>query len=74
MTDIDKPSEPAALLARELQRRGVTHRDLADRLTRMGDPTTEGEIAERISGGAVTAAFFAECCEAIGVPVINLDF
>lgn len=74
MNDIDKPTEPAALLARELQRRGITHRDLAQRLTQLGVPTTEREIAERISGAALTASLFAQCCEAMGAPVINLDF
>lgn len=64
----------AALLKSELQRRKVSYRELASLLTRMGVPHTEREVTDRIEGGDFTAAFFAQCCEAIGAPAIHLDY
>jgi hypothetical protein len=64
----------SALLKGELQRRGVTPRGLAERLARMGLPETEQELEALISQGEFTTGFFVQCFEAIGAPVITLDF
>jgi hypothetical protein len=62
------------LLSAELERRRITHGELATRLAGLGLPETEQELADRIGRGEFSAAFFAQCCEAIGAPVLKLDF
>jgi hypothetical protein len=62
------------LLKEELQRRGIGYRDLAQRLTRMGLPTSEQEVAAAIAAGDFPATFMVQCFEAMGAPVISLDY
>jgi hypothetical protein len=62
------------LLKNELQRRGIGYRDLAERLALMGLPTSEREVTEAIDTGDVPATFLAQCFEAMGAPVIHLDY
>ncbi len=50
----------------ELRRRGVTYSQLAEKLTAMGIPETERNIANKISRGGFTAAFQLQCLVAIG--------
>lgn len=61
-----------ALLKAELKRRNVGYRELAEKLTTMGIPETERNIANKISRGGFTAAFFLQCLEAIGCTVLRL--
>jgi hypothetical protein len=49
------------ILKAELKRRNIGYRDLADKLTAMGTPETDRNIANKISRGGFTAAFFIEC-------------
>jgi hypothetical protein len=60
------------LLKAELKRRGVSYRDLAEKLTAMGIPETERNIANKISRGGFTAAFFIQCLVAIGCQTVRL--
>lgn len=60
------------LLKGELKRRGVGYRELAEKLTAMGVPETERNIANKISRGGFSAAFFAQCLDALGVNELNL--
>lgn len=60
------------LLKAELKRRNVGYRDLAEKLTAMGSPETERNIANKISRGGFTAAFFLQCMEAIGARELTL--
>lgn len=60
------------LLKAELKRRGVGYRELAERLTAQGTPETERNIANKISRGGFTAAFFLQCLTAIGVDTLRL--
>jgi len=61
------------LLKAELKRKGVGYRDLAEKLTAMGTPETERNIANKISRGGFTAAFFIQCLSAIGSRELRLD-
>jgi len=61
------------LLKAELKRRGVGYRELAEKLTAMGTPETERNIANKISRGGFTAAFFIECLSAIGAHTLRLE-
>lgn len=61
------------LLKAELKRRGVGYRELAEKLTAMGLPETERNLANKISRGGFTAAFFLQCLSAIGTPDVRLN-
>jgi hypothetical protein len=55
------------LLKSELKRKGIGYRELAEKLTAMGVPETERNLANKISRGGFTAAFLFQCCDAMGV-------
>jgi hypothetical protein len=60
------------LLKAELKRRGVGYRELAEKLTAQGTPETERNLANKISRGGFTAAFFLQCLAAIGAQSVRL--
>ena len=62
-----------ALLKSELKRKNISYRDLAERLTTMGTPESERNIANKISRGGFTAAFILQCFAAIGSQVVRLE-
>lgn len=61
-----------AILKAELKRRNIGYRELAEKLTAMGTPETDRNIANKISRGGFTAAFFIECLVAIGCQSVRL--
>lgn len=61
------------LLKAELKRRGVGYRELAEKLTAQGTPETERNLANKISRGGFTAAFFIQCLVAIGCASLRLE-
>lgn len=73
MRDDDWAERAKGLLKAELKRRNVGYRELADKLTAMGVPESERNIANKISRGGFTAAFFLQCLSAIGCTVVRLD-
>jgi hypothetical protein len=73
MRDDEWSEKAKALLKSELKRRNVAYRDLADKLTAMGIPENERNIANKISRGGFTAAFFLQCLSAIGCQSLRLD-
>jgi len=60
------------LLKAELKRHDVSYRELAEKLTAMGVPETERNIANKIARGGFTAVFFIQCLEAVGCKTLNL--
>lgn len=60
------------LLKAELKRKGVGYRELAEKLSAMGAPETERNIANKISRGGFTAAFMLQCLEAVGAQEVRL--
>ena len=60
------------LLKGELKRRGVTYRDLAEKLAAIGVQETERNLNNKISRGGFTAAFFLQCLDAIGARDVRL--
>lgn len=62
------------LLKQELAARQVDARELARLLSLLGLEVSEAEVADRLDHGGIDAAFFVQCCEAIGAPVVSLDF
>jgi hypothetical protein len=61
------------LFKAELKRRNIGYRELAEKLTAMGIPETERNIANKISRGGFTAAFFIQCLSAIGCTSLRLE-
>ena len=61
------------ILKAELKRRNVGYRELAEKLTAMGTPETDRNIANKISRGGFTAGFFIECLVAIGCTSLRLE-
>lgn len=61
------------LLKAELKKRGLGYRDLAEKLTAMGIPETERNIANKISRGGFTAVFLVQCLSAIGASSLRLE-
>ena len=61
------------LLKAELKKRGLGYRELAQKLSDMGIPETERNIANKISRGGFTAVFFVQCLVAIGCLVLRLE-
>lgn len=61
------------LLKGELKRRGVTYRELAERLEAKGTHETERNLNNKISRGGFTAGFLILCLEAIGAKELRLD-
>ncbi len=61
------------MLKAELKRRGVSYRELAEKLTAMGTPDSERNLANKIARGTFTAAFFVQCLVAIGAREVRLD-
>ena len=61
------------LLKAELKKRGIGYRELAEKLTEMGIPETERNIANKISRGGFTAVFLVQCLVAIGCDILRLQ-
>ena len=61
------------ILKAELARRHVSYRELAERLGAIGWKDNERNIANKLSRGTFTAAFFVACLDAIGCKTLRLD-
>lgn len=72
-TTIDWAERAKGLLKAELKRRNVGYRELAEKLTADGFPETERNIANKISRGGFTAAFFIQCLSVIGCTALRLE-
>ena len=57
----------------ELKRRGIKYADLAEKLTAIGMKESERNIANKISRGSFTAAFFMMCMVVIGAHSVSLE-
>lgn len=60
------------LLKAELKKRNMTYADLAEKLTAVGTPDAAANIANKISRGSFSAAYFVQCLEAIGCKNLTL--
>ena len=73
MRDDDWAERAKGLLKAELKRRNVGYRELADKLTADGTPESERNLANKISRGGFTAAFFLQCLTVIGCQSLRLE-
>lgn len=60
------------ILKAELKRRGITYAQLAEKLSTLGINENERNLANKISRGSFTAAFFMMCMEVIGANNVTL--
>lgn len=73
MPDKEWQDRVKGLLKAELKRRNLGYRELAERLTAMGIPETERNIANKIARGGFTAVFFVQCLVAIGCQTLTVS-
>lgn len=73
MPDKDWQDRVKGLLKAELKRRNMGYRELAEKLTAIGIPETERNIANKIARGGFTAVFFVQCLVAIGCTSLRLE-
>lgn len=71
--EIDWAARVKGLLKGELKRRGISYRELAEKLEPLGVHESERNIANKISRGGFTAVFLIQCLEAIGCQSLRLD-
>jgi 3-mercaptopyruvate sulfurtransferase SseA len=60
------------LLKGELKRRGVSYRQLAEKLEDLGVHETDRNIANKLARGGFSAVFMIQCLEAIGCEAVRL--
>lgn len=60
------------LLKSELKRKGLSYKDLAERLTAIGVHENERNLNNKISRGGFTAAFLIQAMDAIGCDMLQL--
>ena len=72
--DLDRAYRERAknILKGELKRRGITYKALANLLTERGAPDNERNLANKISRGSFTAAFFMLCMDVIGAVQVQV--
>lgn len=61
------------ILKAELKRRHLGYKELAEKLDEIGVKDSERNLANKVSRGSFTAAFFLQCLAAIGCHTIRLD-
>ncbi len=61
------------ILKSELKRRHLGYKELADKLDDIGVKDSERNLANKVSRGSFTAAFFLQCLEAIGCHTVRLN-
>jgi len=71
-TDAEWSDKAKNLLRSELKRKGVTYAQLSGMLENIGVDENEKNIANKISRGVFTMAFFLQCMAAIEVSEIRL--
>lgn len=71
-TDAEWSDRAKNLLRSELKRKGVTYAQLSGMLESIGVDENEKNIANKISRGVFTMAFFLQCMAAIGVTEVRL--
>jgi len=71
-TDAEWSDRAKNLLRSELKRKGVTYAQLSDLLEKIGVQENEKNIANKISRGVFTMAFFLQCMAAIEITELRL--
>lgn len=72
-TSADYADRAKRYLKSELKRAGVGYKELAEKLTAMGLPESEGSITVKINRGAFPAWFLIAAMESIGASSLRLS-
>lgn len=72
-TDAEWSDRAKNLLRSELKRKGLTYAQLSDLLAQIGVDENEKNIANKISRGVFSMAFFLQCMAAIKVEAVSLS-
>jgi hypothetical protein len=73
VTDEKWQARAKQLLKAALKKEGVSYKQLAEKLGKIGVPETEANIANKISRGGFSAVFLIQCLDAIGCRNFHLD-
>lgn len=78
MPDDSKPTDPdweeraSRLVRSRLAARGMSQKDLAERLTKNGHRVTASSINSKVARGTFSAAFLLEVLDALGMRSVDL--
>jgi 3-mercaptopyruvate sulfurtransferase SseA len=73
MTDNEWQDRVKGLLKSELKKRGVSYKQLADRLEELGIRDSHRNIANKLARGGFSAVFLIQCLSAIGCDTVHLE-
>ena len=73
MTDNDWQDRAKGLLKGELKRRGVSYKQLAENLKKLGVRENDRNIANKLARGGFSAVFLLQCLAAVGCETLHLD-
>jgi hypothetical protein len=65
--------EASSILKGALKRKRVKYSELADRLNELGNEETRNSIANKLSRGTFSFAFFLQCMKVLRINKISLD-
>ena len=60
------------ILKGELKRRGISYKQLAEKLDELGVKTNDRNIANQLARGSFSAVFLVQCLEAIGCNSVQI--
>ncbi len=73
MTDSDWQEHVKGLLKAELKRRGISYKELAEKLGKLGVSESDRNIANKLARGGFSAVFLIQCLSAIGCDTVHLS-
>lgn len=73
MPSVSYEEKAKRLLKSELKKRAITYTALAEMLNEAGASENERNLANKISRGSFTAAFFMMCMDVIGARSLTLE-
>lgn len=73
MTEHDWQQRVKGLLKAELKKRGVSYKQLAEKLEDFGIHESDKNIANKLARGGFSAVFLVQCLSAIGCETVHLE-
>jgi hypothetical protein len=73
MTDSDWQERAKGILKAELKRKGLSYKELAEKLRKIGVEETDRNIANKLARGGFSAVFLLQCLSAIGCQTVHLE-
>jgi len=71
--DRDWSAITKGLLRSEMTRRGVSYKDLAEKLKTLGADENEANLRNKVSRGGFSAVFLVQCLSAMGCHTLRLS-